>query len=73
MKIIFENDADVHLEDNGCAMIAEVSSPDNEVFVRIQSWDDNKHHHELRSMLGDIVDGITKRKIKITIEALDKN
>ena len=52
-------------EDGGQAMVFTVSDPfqeENGLFVRIQSWDENKEHTEFKKFEG--------RKIRITIETI---
>ena len=43
--------------------LTEQSDDDNGMFIRIQSWDENKKHKEFKTFMG--------RKVKITIETID--
>jgi hypothetical protein len=59
---------DVDTEDSGCAIICHVDGEGHEnedtgMFVRLQSWDDDKKHVEIRKFIG--------RKVKITVETVD--
>jgi hypothetical protein len=68
-KKVFEkklNTEEMTKEDGGQAMIFTISEPfeeENGMFVRIQSWDENKEHKELKKFEG--------RKVRITIETID--
>lgn len=71
-KVVYEGEVtehDIKSEDGGCALIWEAGpdqvtppdeNPDAGMFVRLQSWDENKNHDTLRKMVG--------RKVKITVE-----
>lgn len=53
--------ADVDTEDGGRAKIIQLDGPDNTtLFVRIQSWDDDKAHGDFEAMIG--------RHVRVTIE-----
>lgn len=56
--------SDIETEDSGCAKILTVvfneDDEENGMFVRIQSWDDDKKHIDFNKMIG--------KKIKVTIE-----
>lgn len=60
-------DIDVKFEDGGQAMIIRNGLSDNEeengMFVKLQSWDENKEHKVLKKFVG--------RNIRITIETID--
>ena len=68
-KFIFEDmfdekNAMIEKEDGGCAMIATISDDDETgVFIRVQSWDDNKEHEDFKSLIG--------KKVRITIEVIE--
>lgn len=59
---------EISKEDNGMAMIATIGdekelSQENGMFVKVQSWDENKEHTEFKKFMG--------RRIKIMIETID--
>jgi len=55
---------DIRKEDGGCAVIATIGDDsENEVFFRIQSWDDTCEHKELHAL--GLKEG---QKVKITLE-----
>lgn len=59
------NDIDFDIEDSGMAYIYNLSDPSNsELFVRLQSWDDNAKHRYFNECFKG-------RKLKITIETMD--
>ena len=61
---IFRND--VETEDGGQAKIVGLeqnAEDENGMFVKIQSWDEEKKHEEFNKFVG--------RKVKITIETID--
>ena len=66
-KLVFEGTPDFEVDDGGCAQIMEVSNPDGEngdyVFVRFQSWDDDKVHTQMKPFEG--------KKLRITIEVVE--
>lgn len=67
MKIVIESDVkdmDFWSEDLDMAMIAEVSSDDQGVFVRLQSFNENGKHESLQKLL-------SFKKIRITIEGIE--
>jgi len=57
--------SEVIKEDIGQALIVDAAQNDEEngMFIRIQSWDENKEHTEFNSFVG--------RKVKITIETIN--
>lgn len=62
---IFEGIVDPESDDGGAALIAEFSregDEDTSIFVRLQSWDENKLHPEMRPLIG--------QRIRITIEVM---
>lgn len=65
MQVVREGILDcVSVEDSGCAVIAELSDPqDSGLFVRIQSWSVSQEHAEIQQFLN--------KRVRITIETLD--
>lgn len=87
-KIILEGEVDytnIEVEDGGCAVIVEpewkVSGGDENIFVRIQSWDediydnplyDPKDSREDRMKLGHkSIQELFGKKIRVTIEVVE--
>ncbi len=73
MKYVFEqhvpdietshyDSTDFRSEDGGMAKILTTDSQGN-LFVRLQSWDEEKIHPELKSMVG--------KKVRITVEVVE--
>lgn len=64
MKIVLEEyPVDIHSEDSGQVKIAEVST-ENDVFVRIYSWSEDKDHEQFNSIIDE------NKKIRVTIETI---
>lgn len=72
VKKVFQGEINTNntdIEDRGQALITTIDSDgtneeeNNGMFVRIQSWDENKQHEEFKKFEG--------RKIRITIETID--
>lgn len=51
------------IQDDGQAMIVEINSDDPHFFIRLQSWDEDKQHPLMRSLVG--------KKIMVTLEIID--
>lgn len=64
-KIILEGVVECEKEDGGRALIAQIESENEEddVFVRIQSWSDDRTHTVMNSIQG--------KKVRVTIEVID--
>lgn len=71
MKKIFEgilSSDEIIIEDQGKAILTEpINDPNDEnldagMFVRLQSWDDDKIHSDFKQFIG--------KKIKITVEII---
>ncbi len=63
LKIEITGRGDISIEDGGMAQILEVSNDDSDVFVRLQSWNDDGKHTELDRLVG--------KKLKITVEVIE--
>lgn len=68
-KYIFEGwENSIKTEDDGVAKIAEYDNQgdygDTKLFVRFQSWDEDKEHEEFNKF--------SNRKVRITIETIDE-
>ena len=68
--IIFQHDQTIRddefdVEDGGCAVICDFGGDDvvANMFVRVQSWDDDKQHEQFKKMIG--------HKVRVTVEILD--
>lgn len=87
-KIIFEGEVkpeNVDIEDGGCAVIVEpqykVTGGDNNIFVRVQSWDEEIYNHpqydktdtrEEKIQYGHkSIRQLMDKKIRVTIEVID--
>ena len=59
-----EHEAPVDVQDGGQAQIVEFTG-NNEVgvFVRVQSWDPDKEHANIKLMMG--------KRVRVTVEILD--
>jgi hypothetical protein len=60
---ILEND---RVEDGGQAVLPNLNegeTPNNGMFVRIQSWDEELKHEEIQPFLG--------KKVKVTVEVVE--
>ncbi len=66
-KLVFDETPDLDVQDGGRARILEVGGPKgvggDGVFVRFQSWDDNKAHGQMKPFEG--------KKLRVTIEVID--
>lgn len=62
-KIIFEGVLNFEMEDSGRALISEIDGTDNNMFVRVQSWDTKKTHPTARSYEG--------KRVRIIIESME--
>lgn len=66
MKKIFEGLLEVEsIDDGGQAMIAVIngSDVDEQMFVRVQSWDETLQHPQFKMFKG--------KKVRVTIEVID--
>lgn len=64
-KIILKGKLDMKEDDDGNALIGELSQPDQAIFVRLHTYDESEEktqHKELAALDG--------KKIRITIEVL---
>lgn len=61
-KVILEGKVECKSEDSGCALIAEIEGND-EFFVRLHSWSDNKNHKFMKNIKG--------KKVRVTVEIID--
>lgn len=69
-KFVFTGSLDfINTEDKGKAKIGDLNldqvEPDDGLFVRIQSWSEQKDHHDFESLM--------HKKIRVTIEVLESN
>lgn len=71
-KLVFSTQKlELSREDGGCALIGEVCDDDilrgseapSEVFVRIQSWDDDRLHPTIRQLEG--------KRVRVTVEVIE--
>jgi hypothetical protein len=60
----FIKQGDVSVEDGGCAKIVRLNGACIEnLFIRLQSWNDDKEHPEFDYLIG--------RRVRVTIETED--
>ncbi len=58
----------IDIEDSGCAKILHISDgtqSDDGLFIRLQSWKDDKNHEAFDSLVNGALEG---KKIKVTVE-----
>ena len=65
MAFILEGVPDVHKEDSGMFLQAElIDYSEPEIFIRIMSWDDTGEHKDLHQLLNS-------SKLRVTIETIE--
>jgi hypothetical protein len=64
-KIVYEGIPDIHTEDGGAAIIAELSDR-SKMFIRIQSWDHKFRHERFNSLIKSGV------RVRVTIETTEQ-
>lgn len=62
-SLTFEGVVEAAVEDGGCARISEnILGSDPEMFVRLQSWSDDKRH--------PMMDFFEGKRVRVTVEVL---
>ncbi len=63
-RLIASHETCVEAEDGGQAQIAEfATTSETGLFVRVQSWDDQRKHAEMAQLLN--------KRVRVTVEVLD--
>lgn len=59
-----EHETSVEVQDGGQAQLVEFANPiETGLFVRVQSWDDQREHAEMAQLLN--------KRVRVTVEVLD--